>query len=221
MRNLARPEVLKSAAVAALATALLCYPRLAMWEQRTFPIWYLEAMVLLGTMVLWGFVFAWQVRYGGGPVFVFKLPANLWAQAAGAALLSAAALRLWLDPGLRSITPEAYPTSFDQWLATMFFHLAFVQLFLVFAPMAWLLRLTGNRMVAATATVLFGVGVLAAKVHSSPLPVSLGLWLPWLAATAGLQVLSLFFYLRGGVILVWWFGLVIESRLLPYLHHSQ
>ena len=76
MRRLAEPEVLKSAAMAAAAGSLACYPRLALWPGRPYPMWYLEAVLFFGGLVLWAFVFAWHTKYTDQPVFNFKPGAN-------------------------------------------------------------------------------------------------------------------------------------------------
>ena len=69
MRDLIRPELIKPTAYAALATAILCLPRLLLWTNRVYPIWYLDAIIFTGGFVLWGFVFAWHSKYTGRPVF--------------------------------------------------------------------------------------------------------------------------------------------------------
>lgn len=218
MRDLAKPEVLKSAAGAAAATCLLCYPRLALWQQRTFPIWYLEALVLLGTVVFWGFVFAWHTRYSGRPLVPSTTEPRLWSTATAVALFAAAALHFWIDPRFRAVAPEGYPTTIHQWAATMLFHLSFLQLFLVFAPVAWLLRLFENATAAMIGTVIFGVAVMAMNIHSSPRPLPSGLLVPWLLVAVFRQAASVYFYLRGGLLLAWWWGLIIETRLLLELN---
>jgi hypothetical protein len=52
MRSLERPEVLKSAIIAGLGTALACWPRITTEPRLRYPAWYLEAVVLLGSIVL-------------------------------------------------------------------------------------------------------------------------------------------------------------------------
>src|SRR5258708_40307359 len=69
MRALAEPKVLRSALIAALLSALVCFPRLSLWSTRVYPLWYLEALLFLGGTVLWAFVFAWHTNYTGLPVF--------------------------------------------------------------------------------------------------------------------------------------------------------
>ena len=62
MRDLTHAKVLKLTAYATLATALFRIPRVAMWSNRAYPIWYLEAIIFTGAFVLWGFVFAWHME---------------------------------------------------------------------------------------------------------------------------------------------------------------
>ena len=214
MRSLAQPEVLKSAAAAALLSALACYPRLFLWLKRPYALWYLEAVLFLCGMVLWAFVFGWHTKYTGRPVFTFKagLVPFVWATLAGVGI--AMLFHARLDPLLRLRTPEDYPATVEQWLALTLFSLAFTQLYLVFAAFAWFVRLFQSTWMAAILTVLFGVFVLVVKnpASSSPMPTSLLLAL--LASRVTLGALSVYFYLRGGALLAWWWGLLLQSRHL-------
>ena len=214
MRRLGQPEVLKSASLAALTTALLCYPRLSLWSHRPDPLWYLEAIIFLGTIVLWGFVFAWHTDYSHCPVFTIRVEARLWGLATLSAILVAAILFLFLDPSLRPTAPLNYPVNFQQWLAMVLFNLAFMQLFLVYAPFAWLIRLFQNRSVAIILTVLFGVVVLGLKVRSAATPVPSGLLAMLVILRIGSGILSVLLYLRGGALLAWWWAGLIEARYL-------
>jgi hypothetical protein len=129
---------------------------------------------------------------------------------------------LFLDPSLRLKTPEEYPADAKQWLAMALFSLAFNQLFFVFAPFAWLIRLFQNRRMAICLTVLFGVIVLAIKYQSSTIPIPSLLLAALLAVRIGMGFLSVSFYVRGGVLLSWWWTLLIESRhLLDVAGNSQ
>lgn len=214
MRRLAQPEVLKSAGVAALATSLACYPRLALWPQRLYPVWYMESIVFLGGIVLWAFVFAWHTEYTDRPVFTLEMEPAHFVAATAAGIFVATVLHLFLDPSLRPKTPEDYPASLGQWTAMTLFNLAFTKLFLVFAPFAWLIRLFQTRLPATLLTVLFGVVVLTVKTHSSPIPFSSSLFSALLVVRVILGYLSVYFYLRGGVLLAWWWSFVVEARYL-------
>ena len=164
MRNLAQPRVLKLAGIASLVTALACYPRLSLWLNRSAPIWYLEAVIFFCGIVLWGFVFAWHTPYTHRPVFTLKMEPRLFITVTLAGIAVATAFHLFLDPALRLKMPEDYPADLRQWLAMVLFSLAFNQLFLIFAPFAWLMRLFQNRRVATVLTVLFGAFVLTIKI---------------------------------------------------------
>jgi hypothetical protein len=107
MRSLAQPEVLKSAGVAALATSLASYPRLALWPQQLYPIWYLEGIIFLGSIVLWGFVFAWHTEYTARPVFALKMGPEHFAVATTAGIFVAIVLHLFLQR--RLIAHGNYP----------------------------------------------------------------------------------------------------------------
>jgi hypothetical protein len=214
VRRLAQPEVIRSAVIAALVGALLCYPRLLLWQTRAYPVWYLEAVLFLGGIVLWAFVFAWHTEYTNRPVFTITWTPALFAAATITGILAAVVSRLFLDPSLRLKIPEDYPANFQQWVATALFSLAFGQLFLLFAPFAWLIRLTRNRGIAIVMTVLFGVAVLLLKNQSSQTPIQFPLFAAILVLRILMGLLLVLFYLRGGVILVWWCGLLIEARHL-------
>jgi hypothetical protein len=214
MRRLAQPDVLKSTAIAALITAMLCYPRLSLWFGRQQPIWYLEAVAFFGSFVLWAFVFAWHTHYSHQPVFTFKVRPGMFVLATLAALCVAAMLHQVMDPSLRRTTPEDYPANFEQWIAMALFSLAFNQLFLIFSPFAWLLRLFQNKTTAMVITVLFGVFVLMLKTGLSPRPFPPVLLAALVAVRLALGILTLIFYLRGGLLLAWWWGLLLEARNL-------
>lgn len=214
MRHLFQPRVLNWAVIAALISALASYPRLSLWLNHPEPVWYLEGAIFLCGIVLWGFVFAWHTQYTRRPVFVFKIEPRLFVAVTLAGIIAAAVFHLWLDPSLRSKMPEEYPADLKHWFAFVLFLLAFNQLFLLFAPFDWLMRLVQNRRVAAHLTVLFGICLLAMRIGrlSTPLPTLLLAAL--LAGRVVMGYLAVLFYLRGGVPLIGWWTLLFESRLL-------
>ena len=217
VRNLAKTEVVKSAAIATLAGALVCYPRLALWPNRSYPIWYLEAVLLLGGFVLWAFVFAWHTKFTGQPVFNLKLPAKPCVLATLGGIIIATILHWFVDPLLRAGTPEDYPADLQQWFAMTLFSLGFTQLFLVFAPFDWSVRLSKRRWFAMLFTVLFGVFVLVVKTRSSPTQLAPSLFWLLIIVRAVISFLSVWFYSRYGVILAWWWGFLLQTRHLPGL----
>lgn len=214
MRSLGQPRVLRAAGLAALATVLVCYPRLAWASHLAYPLWYLEAILFLGGIVLWAFVFAWHTQYTGRQVVTLSVASASFWMATAAGLAGALILRLAVDPVLRTRTPDDYPATLAQWLAMTLFSLGFSQLFLVFAPFAWLMRLLRREDWAAVLTVVFGVFVLALKHRASPLAMPPGLLLELLLVRIAAGCLSVYFFLRGGVGLVWWWGLLLQGRHL-------
>ena len=202
------------AAVAALIGALACYPRIAHWPRPAYPIWYLEAVLLLGGFVLWAFVFAWHEKYSRRPVFSSRLTGAPLIQTTVAGILVAILLHQLVDPIFRARTPEDYPVNFTEWLAMTLFSLAFNQLFLVFAPFAWALRLAKRPEAAIVFTVLFGVLVAVMKVHSSPAPVSGSLLCLIVTVRAAVSFLSVWFYSRHGIIVTSWWGILLQTRHL-------
>src|SRR5262245_51574639 len=99
----------------------------------------------MGGFVLWGFVFAWHTKYSGRPVFTVHVSTRDVAIATLSGIGLSIALRMFVDPLARSAMPEDYPANVAEWLAMCLFMLSLNQLFVVFAPFAWLMRLSKNR----------------------------------------------------------------------------
>src|SRR5581483_1412940 len=153
------PKVLTRAGAAALITALVCYPRLAMWSERLHAVSFLWLMLLWAGFVLWAFVFAWQSEYGHRPVMGFKVQGRLWMAATLCGLAWAVMLHFLIDPQLRAVTPKEFPTDWKSWLAMSLFSVGFDPLFLCFAPFAFFARLSHRQEASVALTVLFGVMV--------------------------------------------------------------
>jgi hypothetical protein len=214
MRHLLQPRVLQAAGIAAVISTLACYPRLSLWLQRPAPIWYLEITIFVSCVMLWGFVFAWHEPYTGRPVFVFKMDLLPLMVATLAGLAAAAAHHAWVDPVMRSKFPEEYPADLEHWLATVPFVLAFNQLFVLFAPFDWLMRLAKNRWLATSATGLLAAALLLLKAHTLAVPLAPSLLGLLLVARVAAAFLVVWFYLRGGVLLVSWWAFLLECRHL-------
>lgn len=213
MRRLAEPTVLKSAGVAALLTALASYPRFAL-APSNFPVWYLESVMFLGSFVLWAFVFAWHTEFTGRPVVNKGADPRLWLTATVAGGLVAMVLHVFLDPTFKLRTPADYPTSVVEWLAKTAFAVGFFPLFLTFAPFAWAVRLSHRVWIAVVFTVLFGVFVMTIKMQSAPTPLPPIMFVELLILRLALGSCSVYFYLRGGAGLVWWWALLVQLRHL-------
>jgi len=149
-----------------------------------------------------------------GPVFTLKIELRLFAIVTVAGIVVATGHHLFVDPVLRLKTPEEYPADMKQWLAMAVFSLAFNQLYLVFAPFAWLIRLFKNRWLATCLTVLLSVIVMAIKIRATPATFPPPLFAALLAGRVVMGFLAVSFYLRGGVLLSWWWTLLIEARHL-------
>lgn len=214
MRRLVQPNVVAAAAIAAALSTALCAPRILLWNKRLFPVWYLEATLFFGGFVLWAFVFAWHTEYSRRPFFTAKISSPLFASATLAGVLAAFGLRFFLDSGFRLITPEDYPPDVEHWIASVLFALAFTQLLLFYAPFAWLMRLFHNIQAATWLTVAFNALVLLLKTHASPTPPPIFIVLESLALRIAFAYFAIWFYLRGGILLVTWLGLLIEARHL-------
>lgn len=202
-----------------MASALACYPRLSLWLTRSYPLWCLEMAIFLCGIILWAFVFAWHTPYTNRPVFTLKVGPKLFIAVTLAALAVAMILHLFIDPPFRLKAPEDYPADLKQWCAGVLFSLAFMQLFLVFAPFAWLIRLFKDRWIAISLTVLLGAAVSVLKMVSSGMSISFPLFSLFLFIRISMGLLSVLFYLRGGALLTWWLCLLLESRHLPDLNY--
>ena len=214
MRDFVQPRVLKLAGSAALASTLACYPRLTFWLNRPYVIWYLVAAIFFCGIVLWGFVFAWHTKYTHRPVFTLKIEPMAFLAVTLIAIAAAAVFHLFLDPSLRPKLPEEYPVGVYQWIAWLLWSLTFNQLFLLFAPFAWSMRLFKNRWLAAGLTVLFGVFVQVLRTQYAPAPISPAPLGMFMAARIVTGCLAVWFYLRGGILLIWWWTFLFEARNL-------
>ncbi len=214
MRLLLQPRVLSLASLAAALTALACFPRFALWENRPTPVWYLEVMIFLCSLILWGFVFAWHTKFSGRQVFLRKVETKPFVAVTLLALFASTIFHLWLDPKLRTLLPKDYPVDWQHWFAFVLFALAVNQLFQTFAPFAWLMRLLKHRLVAMCLTAAFGAFVLTMKLQTISAPLPDWLLAALLTARITLGFLAVAIYLRGGVLLVWWWTVVFEARHL-------
>src|SRR5581483_2481051 len=175
MRRLAQPDVLKNAAIAAVITATACCPSFLLWPERSAPVWFLEAAVFLCGLVLWSFVFAWHTHYTGRPVWISKPERKWFAVATVLAIGMDLAYYFFIDPTLRAKAPHEFPSDLPHWFAEVLFALSLNQLFVLFAPFAFFIRLFRRSLAAAILTALFGVFILTNKLSMLPgsLPSSL------------------------------------------------
>ena len=208
-----------SAAIAAALSAAFSLPRILFWENRPFSAWYPEAIIFSCGFVLWAFVFAWHTKYSGRPVFTLKISPASFTLASLTGMVAAVSVQWLMDPTLRARTPEDYPASTQEWIAKTLFDLAFWQLFLTFAPFAWLMRLFRNQSIAIALTVLLGLVVLILKIRSSPIPVPTTLFVALVVFRIAGGLLAIAFYLRGGVVLVSWWTFLVQLRLLFGIQH--
>jgi len=214
MRDLGQPDVLKKAGLAALGSAIVCYPRLVLWPGAPYPIWFYEALLFLGGIVLWAFVFAWTEKYSQRPVFAWRIPWWEFAVVTAAGVGASVAQHVAIDPVLKTHIPGDFPATAQQWAAMVLFSLTFTKLFLVFAPFAWLVRLFREPRVAAVLTVIFGAFVFWIQNAQTSSPLPPGLFYRLLASKLVYEAILVWLYLRGGALLVWWWDLLIYSRLL-------
>ena len=214
MRDFVQPRVLKWAGIAALASTLASYPRLSFWLNRPYVIWYLVAAIFFCAIVLWGFVFAWHTKYTRRPVFTLKIEPMVFLAVTLIAIAAAAVFHWFLDASLRPKLPEEYPVGVYQCIAWLLWSLTFNQLFLLFAPFAWSMRLFRNLWVATGVIVLFGIFVQVLRLQSSPVSIPPLLLATFVTSRVLTSFLAVWFYLRGGILLIWWWTFLFEARHL-------
>lgn len=217
MHDLARTPVVTRAAAAAAVSALAAYPRVVLWFDRPRDVCFLETALLGCAFFLWGAVFAWHEKYSGRPVAGTASRIAPWAAATACGLAGAALLAAFLDPVMRPLTPEVYPTTLQAWVAMTFFTAAFAQLCLCFAPLAFALRLSPSPAHAAVAAVVWALAVTVLKFHGLPQPVAPLTAVAVLAARGVAAGLCLRFYWEGGLPLALWWTLLLELRHLAAL----
>ena len=217
MRHLLEPRTLTRATLAAAGTTLACCPRLLLWNTKQFPLHYLLFTIFVCCIVLWSFVLGWHKPYTGRPIFAPKFDPKLFSVVTAAGIVLSAASLFWLDPKLRAVMPEDYPVDLIHWLAKVLFLIAFWQLFLIFAPYDWLMRLCRNETITMVLTAAFGASVIAMKLQPHAEEISTPMFTCVLAGRFLGGFLAVFFYLRGGMALAWWWALIFELRLLPEL----
>lgn len=206
--------MLTAAVTAALASCVAGYPRLAQWTLRQHAIWFLVTVMFVCAWVLWAFVFAWQTRYLRCPVVVKKLDLKAFWSVTIMGVIIGAIFHFCFDPAVKSRMPDAFPLTLGQWAAMTLFVLAFQQLFLVFAPLAFFSRILRNGRLAVILTVFFGGLIVIIKAQPAMAA------MPWMMSSGFLLIrmlaglLSIYFYLRGGIVLACWWGLLLQSRLL-------
>jgi hypothetical protein len=216
---LVRKDTLIAATTAAAVSALASYPRLALWTDRPNALWFTWSILLLSSFILWSFVFAWYPSALGLPVIRNPRP-PVWLATAIAAPLGAIVLLLIVDPILLAIRPADYPTSLASWLAATLFNLTFSQLFVCYAPLAFFLRLTRRPTTTVAFTVLFGLALLTAQIHSSHIDISPRFALTLFSLRALFGTVSAFLFLRGGLLPAASWSLILDLRLLPSLLSS-
>jgi hypothetical protein len=212
MRGIPQTEAFTQAFSAGVLTAALCLPRVAFWQERKFPLWYAGVAIFFCATILWYFVLAWHRQYSGKPVLTLNLNVRLFAAATGFGVLSAVFLHFAIDPTMRALTPLHYPPTLGQWLAMTAFALSFNKLFQIFAPFAWVIRLSKSERAATFVTVLLGALLTTFKASALAIPPALLALIVFSQFVSGFVLVQL--YLRGGLLLVWWCSLIVEARLL-------
>ncbi len=214
MHSLIEPDVLKTSGVAAVMTTALCYPNMALRLSSPEQIWLFCFVMLWAAFFLWSFVFAWHEQYSKRDLLSIPFQPKLWGKVTLTAGICAAIMVLLLDPVVRRWSPHDYPSDLKHWVAMGTFSLVFDQLFLCFAPFAVFIRLFQKVRVAAVLTVLFNLLVLYLKISESHIAPPGTLIASLLIFRVVGTSLTVYFYLEGGLALVWWWALLLQCRLL-------
>lgn len=212
MRLLAQPAVLKQAVIAAALSTLAAWPRLAGWSESPNPLWFLAGVLFWAAFCMWAAVFAWHGPFAKRVVVDWDISLREWVNVTLVGVVGAVVLTYTSDPSWRLLRPQDFPASTATWIAQTLFYLGFEQLFAFFAPFALFVRLTGLLRVSIVATALLRLVVLGLQLYAAdPAPSVAGAVL--LGGTRVAVTLAvLIFYLRGGVLPVWWLGFVLQSR---------
>lgn len=218
MRALARPDVVKKACIATALSCLASLPRLHLWENRQWPVWYLAAVLLTTGFVLWAFVFAWHSKITGREPFSPSRSPLHWLAATALAIANAFIACLIFDPRLRATAPAEFPKDFCSWTADALVSMSFGRLFLIFAPVAFFGRLLPNHVAVVVLTACFN-GFIAV-LRTTQLELSIGLILLTLSVRLIGSALAVMLYLRGGVWTILWMTLLTQLRHLPALLHN-
>jgi hypothetical protein len=187
------------------------------WPERASAVLFLWFILLWAMFVLWSFVFAWHFQYAHRPAIRLNVQPRVWCAAALCGVAFAVIAHFCVDPQLRLVTPKDYPSSLSDWLAMSLFALGFEPLFFCFAPFAFFIRLLQRQELALVLTVLWGIFILALRLGSSANlpPIWVVAELMLLRVLAGF--VSVYFYLKGGALVVWWMVLLVQLRYLADL----
>lgn len=118
--------------------------------------------------VLWGFVFAWEPIFGQSDPFKCRNEPVKWASIVLGAALLGIFLHFLTDPPFRAVFPKDFPNSFSAWIAHTLFAVAFIELFLCYAPLAFFARLFRNQIGVICLTLALNLFILAVKLGSVP-----------------------------------------------------
>lgn len=198
-------------------STLAAFPRLAGWGERPKALWFLVVVLALSSFVLWAFVFAWLPPMRPHRKMPIPRRSADWLLATAVGLVGAGFLAGCIDPELRRLMPEDYPTSLKAWAASTLFTLGFIQLFLCFAPFAFFLRLLGRPRWAAFGTICFGAFLFLRQLSLTPVALTPLFVALLMAARLLMACVALLLLWRGGPLLVWWSVVLLQVRLLPSL----
>ncbi|MDW7980275.1 MAG: hypothetical protein RMH97_06900 [Verrucomicrobiales bacterium] len=212
MHALLQPIVVKRAVVAGTLSGLACVPRLHLWADRMWPVWYLVALLFCAAFILWAFVFAWHTELAGRDPLTPSANIVHWLAATAWGGTYAVLAHTVLDPKLRAFAPAEFPTGIGDWLADMLVALAFGRLFLLFGPVAFFGRLFHSVAAAVVLTACFNGFVLVLNASRLGLPAELVLVM--LPTRVVASLVNAVFYVKGGVWTVVWISLLVQQRHL-------
>ena len=217
MDRLTAPANLRRATLAAGGTTLAALPELARWTTSPYPLWFSASVAALTSAVMWGFVLAWEGDLLGRRPLAWPRQPQLWLTATIVGLLAAAYRTALVDPRLVADGLAQRPTSLAGWASAGLFQLGFMQLFLVFAPVAVCARLFARREAGPVAVVLLGLYVCSRLLDRAQGAHATSLTALIVLGRAVGDGATAWVYQRGGLWPAWWLALLVHSRHLAYL----
>ncbi|MGB0581250.1 MAG: hypothetical protein ACPGVU_16245 [Limisphaerales bacterium] len=214
MRLLAQPDILRSAGLASVVSGLLCFPRLQAAQRYEEMLIFAVLMLFWCQFVLWAFVFAWEPAYGKAEPLTIQRNPKHWALLMAGGVMVAGYQYFLVDPGYRAVAPNEYPYTFNAWWRQVLFTMAFSELFLCYAPLAFFVRLAQDEEWAMKLTVGFNVFFVAVKLFTMPQAPGAATIIALLILRLGIAYAAVRLYRWSGILAVSLLVLITQSRHL-------
>lgn len=214
MRRLLHLSAVKPALLASAVCAVASWPQLLLMSKNPDGATVLALILFATGVIIWCFVFAWHEPGVGRAPFQIRSSPVPWTIATLAGIVSAFFLHRFVDPVTQQLHLGMVPHDHGQWLAITLFSLTFEPLFVTFAAFDFFIRLARKPKVAAVLTVGFGLFIVWLKLGETPSAVTPAMAAAFLLLRVVQASISVFLYMRGGVLPVLWMNLLVQSRYL-------